>query len=56
MGGLGLDEAIDLAGDASFPASDPPCWTPTHVGGPARRQSGEPELLRDVIARIKDDA
>lgn len=56
MGGLGLDEAIDLAGDASFPASDPPCWTPTHAGGPAHRQSGEPELLRDVIARIKDDA
>lgn len=51
-----MDEAIDLAGDASFPASDPPCWTPTHAGGPANRQSGEPELLRDVVARIKDDA
>jgi hypothetical protein len=24
---LRLDELADIAGDGSFPASDPPCWT-----------------------------
>lgn len=28
-----VDE-IDIASAASFPASDPPAWSPLHVGGP----------------------
>ena len=28
------EENIDNTIDDSFPASDPPSWTPSHVGGP----------------------
>jgi len=46
------DEVYDASND-SFPASDPPPWTGTHVGAPPRR-SPEPEPARQSASTGDD--
>ncbi|MBX3198136.1 MAG: M20/M25/M40 family metallo-hydrolase [Labilithrix sp.] len=52
---LGLEETVDAAGRDSFPASDPPCWSPIHLGAPAATARRDPEMFYDVVQRIRDD-
>ncbi len=51
---LGLEETVDEAGRESFPASDPPSWSATHLGPPSIIR-GAPEPFHDVAQRIRDD-
>lgn len=53
---LGLDATIDLAGDGSFPASDPPPWNPTRSGAPGDHDPGwEVPLLHEIVQQLRDD-
>ncbi len=51
-GPRGDQELVDEAAAESFPASDPPSWTPTHVGTPSRVPAG-PDVGHELRARLR---
>lgn len=52
---LGLEDIVDLAGEQSFPASDPPSWSPLNLGPPGCERGVCEMLHRDVVQQVHDD-
>jgi hypothetical protein len=52
---VSLEDIVDAAGRDSFPASDPPCWSPINLGPPGKAGPAGRALFRDVVQHIHDD-